>query len=87
MILPSPIRLNNKNFGIKEMLDMFLEGIKILLNIRLAFEQIDPCKTAEIVQKTHIILKITTRSDGRAPHIRLNKFKGTSGYMSGTIIG
>ena len=74
-ILAAPIRLNCFNFCIEHAFNMFLEGVEGLFNIGFSFKEIDPCKTAIIVQKTHIIFKTTNGSSSRAPYIRMNNFK------------
>jgi hypothetical protein len=53
---------------------MVLEVMKTLKNIRLLFEEINPCKFAEIIDKTHIIFVLIDRIGRRAPHIQKNKF-------------
>jgi hypothetical protein len=45
MILTTPIRLDSLDLGIQETLDMSLEGVKHLFNIRLVFQKINPTKT------------------------------------------
>jgi hypothetical protein len=45
MVLTTPIRLNRFNFGIQKTLNMSLESIKNLLNIRLVFKEINPAES------------------------------------------
>jgi hypothetical protein len=45
MVLTSPIRLYSFNFGIQKTLNMSLESIKNLLNIRLVFKKINPAES------------------------------------------
>jgi hypothetical protein len=55
LILTTPIGLNGKNFAIKERFNKSLELLELLENFRFVFEEIYPCKFAEIIDKAHII--------------------------------
>jgi hypothetical protein len=56
MILPTPIGLNCLDLGVQEALNMRLECIEDLFNIRLVFRKIDPTETQVVINKTNIIL-------------------------------
>ena len=72
MILTPPIRLNSFNFGIKKTLNVSLESVKDLLNIRLMFEEINPTESGLVINKTDIIFVTTGRSNSRSPNIGVN---------------
>jgi hypothetical protein len=72
VILTTPIRLDSLDLGIQETLDMGLEGVKHLFNIRLVFQKINPTKTRVVINKTYIILVSPKRGTRGAPNIRMN---------------
>jgi hypothetical protein len=79
MIFTTPVRLDGFNFGVEKKLDMSLESIKHLLDIRFVFKKINPAKTRVVINETNIVLKTTRRSNCRTPNIRVNELKRCSG--------
>jgi hypothetical protein len=69
LILTTPIGLHGDDLFVKKAFNMVLEVMETLKNIRLLFEEINPCKFAEIIDKTHIIFVLIDRIGRRAPHI------------------
>jgi hypothetical protein len=72
VILTTPIGLDSLDLGIQETLDVRLEGVEHLFNIRLVFQKINLTKTRVVINKTHIILVSPGRGTSRAPDIRMN---------------
>jgi hypothetical protein len=68
-VLTPPVGLNINNFLLEEPLYMTLELQEDIKHIRLAFQQINPCKATISINKTDIIVVTTNRSLGMAPHI------------------
>jgi hypothetical protein len=65
----TPIGLYGDDLFVKKAFNMVLEVIETLKNIRLLFEEINPSKFSEIIDKTHIIFVLIDRIGRRAPHI------------------
>ena len=55
--------------AIEKAFNMSLKGVKFLKHIRFIFEQIDPTKLAEIINKTDIVLLPAYRDGSRTPNI------------------
>jgi hypothetical protein len=55
MVFATPVRLDSLYFGVQKALNMGLESIKNLLNIRLVLEEINPAKTRMIINKANIV--------------------------------
>jgi hypothetical protein len=85
MLLATPLRLKGTDFGIKKSLSMFLKQVKSMLNIRLAFEKVDPSVTSQIIQENHIIFETPNRQNSRPLYIGVHKFERGGGYMSRII--
>ena len=80
MILTAPVGLDGFNFSIQKELNMGLESIENLLDIRLMFKEINPAETRVVIDKTNTIIMTTSRSLGRAPYIGINKLKRFGDY-------
>jgi hypothetical protein len=78
VILPTPIRLNRLDLGVQKTLNMSLERIENLLNVRLMFEKIYPAKTRVIIHKANIVFVSPRRNTSRTPDIGVNKLKRLS---------
>jgi hypothetical protein len=74
LILISPVRLNNKNFLVKETLNKSLEFMKFLEYLKFVIKQIYPSKLTKIIIKTDIIFVASNRLTCRAPHITKDKY-------------
>jgi hypothetical protein len=59
LVLASPIGFHGKNFLVKKSLDMILKVTKFPKHIRFLFQEIHPCELAVIINKTHIVFKMT----------------------------
>jgi hypothetical protein len=81
-IFPSPIRLDTLDFSVKQQLNVFLKLKENILNFRFGMKEKNPGEFAEIVNKTHIILKTTNRGYSRAPNICINELKRSSRSMN-----
>jgi hypothetical protein len=60
VIFTTPVGPHNKNFSVKNMLNMSLQKIEYVLNIRFMFNKINPTMVAVVIHKTNIIL-VSTR--------------------------
>jgi hypothetical protein len=69
LILAPPISLHGYNFLIKHPFNKVLKITKALKHLRFMLNEIDPCKFAEIIYKTHIIFKPSDRLGCRTPYI------------------
>jgi hypothetical protein len=72
VVFTTPIGLNCLDLRIQKALNISLESIEYLLNIRLVFNKIDPTKTCVIIDKTDIIFETSRRGNGRTPNIGVN---------------
>jgi hypothetical protein len=60
---------------------MSLKTVKGTFNIRLAFEQINPCKATEIIEETNIAAETANGYTGWTPDIGVNELNWSCGYM------
>ena len=75
MVFASPIGLNCTNFCVEESFDMGLKIVENLFDIRFMFENINPGKTANVINEANIKFKTSRGGEGRPPHIGMNKLK------------
>ena len=69
VIFTTPIGLNCLNLSTRKALNISLESIEHILNIRLVFNEIDPTKTCVIIDKTDIIFETSRGGNRRTPNI------------------
>ena len=64
MIFTTPIRLNCLDFSVQKTLDMSLEIIEDLLNVRFVFYKIYPAKTRVVINEANVVLVPPRRRTG-----------------------
>jgi hypothetical protein len=70
LIFSSPITLHSKDFLIELSLYHGLKILKLMKNIRLVLNKIDPGKFTKIINEAYIIAISSDRLNGRTPYIR-----------------
>jgi hypothetical protein len=72
VVFTTPIGLNCLDLRTQKALNIGLESIEHILNIRLVLKKIDPTKTCMIIDKANIIFITSRGGDCRTPNIGVN---------------
>ena len=72
VIFTTPIRLNCLDFSVQKALDMSLEIIKDLLNVRFVFYKIYISKMRVVINEANVVFVPSRRNTCWPPHIRMN---------------
>jgi hypothetical protein len=73
LILSAPIKLDNKDFLVKQALNKALELFETLKHLRLVLKQVDPSKFTEIIYENYIIFVLANGVTSWSPYIGKDK--------------
>jgi hypothetical protein len=70
LVLSTPVKLDSKDFSIKQALNKALKLFKSLEHFRLVLKQVDPSKFTKIFYETYIIFVLANRVTSRTSYIK-----------------